>query len=295
MTALALLALALQGPADLGPAETRSLTVTVTDEKGGPVSGLRADEVVVLENGVARDVSRLEPDTRPLTAVVIVDTSGPVATVFRLNIADEVARLLGRLPPGSRYALWTTGDRPTKVVDFTDEVPPGTRALKRIAPRGGNTVLDAIVESVEDLEEREAERTAVIVVSGRGLGFANYDRAQVVDRALRRGHFTFMVVHFQEGGAPVDPTGLGSGSDASGTVGQIDYDYVFGQLTKKTGGVLEMPLSSMGVGKALEKVSATLSGQYRITYGTLPDIGKREIEVKVARPGVKASLAGSPR
>ena len=65
---LALLALTPQAPADLPPADTRSLTVTVTDDKGGPVAGLRPDEVVVLENGVARDVSRVEPETRPLTA-----------------------------------------------------------------------------------------------------------------------------------------------------------------------------------------------------------------------------------
>ena len=295
MLALALLALGLQASGDLAPADTRSLTVSITDDKGGPVAGLRPDEVVVLENGVARDVSRVEPESRPLTVAVIVDTSGPVATVFRLNIADEVARFLGSLPRGSRYALWTTGDRPTKIVDFTDEASQGTRALKRIAPRGGNTVLDAIVEAVEDLEDREAERTAVVVVSGRGLGFANYDRSQVVDRALRRSNITFMVVHFQEGGAPVDPTGLGSGSDASGTVGQVDYDYVFGQLTDRTGGVLETPLSSMGVGKSLVKVSSTLSGQYRITYSTLPDIGERKVEVKVARPGVKVSLGRPPR
>ena len=56
-----------------------------------------------------------------------------------------------------------------------------------------------------------------------------------------------------------------------------------------------MPLSSMGVGKSLEKVSAALSGQYRITYATLPDIKDRKVEVKVARPGVKVSLGGPPR
>ena len=290
---LALLSLALQGPGDLAPAETRTLTGTVSDDKGGPVTGLRADEVVVLENGVARDVSRVEPESRPLTVAIIVDSSAPVGTAYRLNVVDEVVRFLGRLPAGSRYAIWTTGDRPTKVVGFTDDVAQGSRALKRTAPLGGNTVLDAVVEAAEDLEEREGERTAVVVVSGRGLGFANYDRSQVVDRVLRRGRHTFMVVNFQDGAAPVDP-GF-AGSDVTGSVGQIDYDYVFGQLTERTGGVLEMPLSAMGVGKSLEKVAATLAGQYRITYGTLPDIGKRKIEVKVARPGVKVSLGGSPR
>jgi len=293
MMALALLALTLQSPGDLAPADTRSLTVSITDEKGGPVTGLRTDEIVVLENGVAREVSRVEPESRPLTAAVIVDTSESLGSSFRLNVLDEVVRLVGRLPEGSRYALWTTGDRPTKVVDFTDDRAVAGRALKRIAPRGGNTVLDAVVEAAEDLEEHEAERTAVIVITGRGLGFANYDRTHIVERALSRGHPTFLVVDFQEGASPVDPGARGS--DVTGSVGQIDYDYVFGQLTDRTGGVRETPLSSMGLGKPLEKVSAALSGQYRITYSTLPDIGDRKIEVKVARPGVKVTLGRSPR
>ena len=63
-------------------------------------------------------------------------------------------------------------------------------------------MLDALVEAAEDLEKREGERTAVVVVSGSGLGFASYDRTQVVDRALRRAGHTFMAVNFQEGARP---------------------------------------------------------------------------------------------
>ena len=170
MTIPALLSLALQVAPATTPAEARTVTVSVTDEKGGPVTGLRPEEVAVLENGVARDVSRLEPETRPLTVAVIVDSSEPIASFYRLSIVDAVVRFLGRLPEGARYSLWTTGDRPTKVVDFTDDVARAGPALKRTFPRGGNTVLDAIVEASEDLKLREGQRTAVVVVSGNGLG-----------------------------------------------------------------------------------------------------------------------------
>jgi VWFA-related protein len=289
MTTLALV-LALQGVAGVSPGEARTLTVSVTDDKGGPVAGLRTDEVVVLENGVARDVFRLEPETRPLTVAVIVDSSEPIGSSYRLNLVDEVLRFLGRLPDGSRFAVWTTGDRPTKVVDFTDDTAQASRALKRTFPRGGNTVLDAIVEVSESLREREGERTAVVVVSGNGLGFSNYDRTDVVDRALRTRH-TFMTVHFQEGAAPGDP-GFAT-SDAAGSVGRADYDHVLSSLADRSGGLREAPLSAMGVGRSLEKIAATLGGQYRITYATLPDLKQRKIEVKVARPGIKVSLGGT--
>ena len=97
----AVLALALQGPAEqVVPAAGRTVTISVTDEKGAPVAGLRPEEVVVLENGVARDVSRVEPESRPLQVAVIVDSSEPVSSVYRVSVVDEIVRFLGRLPDG---------------------------------------------------------------------------------------------------------------------------------------------------------------------------------------------------
>jgi hypothetical protein len=58
-------------------AEVRSVLISVTDEKGAPVRDLQKDEVAVLENGVGREPVRIEPDTRPLTVAVLVDTCQP--------------------------------------------------------------------------------------------------------------------------------------------------------------------------------------------------------------------------
>jgi hypothetical protein len=49
----------------------------------------------------------------------------------------------------------------------------------------------------------------------------------------------------------------------------------------------------MAVGRSLDKIAGALGSQYRITYGTLPDLKDRKIEVKVARPGLKVSLGAS--
>jgi len=291
-----LLAVALQAPdaaaqADAPQAEMRTLAVTVTDDKNRAVAGLQPDEVVVLENGVARHVSRLEAETRPLTAAVIVDSSEPIGSLYRVNVVEAVAAFIRRLPQGSRYALWTTGDRPTKIVDFTDDAGRALPALKRTYPRGGNTLFDAIVEATDELKKREGERTAVVIVSGNGLGFSNHDKRDVVERALK-GAPVVMAVNFQEGVNAGDPA-LGE-SDDMGRVSRADYDFVLGSLASRSGGLLERPLSAMGVDKALDKVAAALAGQYRITYGTLPDLKDRKVEVKVARPGVKVTL-GAPR
>jgi VWFA-related protein len=260
------------------PADVKTLDVWITDSKGLAVRGLVPEEAAVVENGVARNVTRLEEDRRPLMVAVVIDSSGPMASFYRLHLVDPVVRLLNQLPEGSRFAVWTTGDRPRKIADWGDDVAAASRALKRTAPQGGNTVLDAIVEASADLKQKEGERSAVVVVSGVGIGFTNWERRQVVEKA-RSGAATFMVVQFEETGEPTQAAGE--------QVTRLDYDYVFENLTRQTGGLREISMSAMGVPRSLENVAQALKAPYRLSYTTVPDLKERKVEVKVARPGVK--------
>src|SRR5262245_59784756 len=138
----ALVLLGAQTPA--ADVEPRSITVTVTDDKGAPVQGLVPEEVAVVENGTTRTLQQLQKDTRPLRLALLVDTSEPMSTLYRLQVLDPVLRFLAKLPEGTSFAVWTTGDRPNKVVDFGQGVTDAGKALRRAFPTGGNTVLDAI-------------------------------------------------------------------------------------------------------------------------------------------------------
>jgi VWFA-related protein len=279
-TPLALLAAVFAGALPAG-AEVRTLSVTVTDAKGAPVRGLTAEEVVVMENGVARGVTKVQADDRPLTVGLLVDSSAPMASLYRLNLVDPVVQFLGRLPSGSRFAVWTLGDRPQKVVDFTSDAAAAARVLRRVIPTGGNTLLDALVELSEELKKEEGERTAIVVVTGSGIGFSNRDRRAVVDK-LKGGSTPLLAVQFDEAG---DAGVQGAGPDQ---VGRLDYDYVLGTLTKDSGGLWERPLSAMGVDRALRKISGELAGQYRLTFDAVQKDAK--LEVQVARPGVKVRV-----
>src|ERR687898_2641580 len=73
-------------------APSRQLMVTVTDDKGQPIEGLTPEEIAVTENGVAREVTRPELDRPPLTGAMIVDTSEPMGSIYRLNIVEPVVQ-----------------------------------------------------------------------------------------------------------------------------------------------------------------------------------------------------------
>jgi VWFA-related protein len=270
-----ILAQAGASPASTEQAQVRSLLVTITDDKGRPAEGLAPEEVVVIENGLARDVVGLLPDRRPLTVAVLVDTSAVVDSDLRMQVLEPLVAFLMGLPSGSKYALWTTGDRPMKLVDYTSDVVEASQALKRVSPQGGNTLLDALVEASADLKKKEGERSAVVAVTKIGIEFSSRDRYRVVEQALANAPL-FMAVKIDEGG--------------EGFENLAKYDYVLGELTRKTGGVYETVLTSLAVGHALERVAAALRGQYRLRYATVPEIKERKLEVKVSRPGVRVRI-----
>ena len=281
--ATSIVALALLQAA--APLEERQLFVTVVDEKGAAVPGLTRDDVVVMEKGVARVVSRFEPDDRPLDLAVVVDTSQPMSAILRLNLVEPVLQLLGRLPPGSLHTVWTTGDRPTQLAPLGDDVAASARALKRTVPAGGNTLLDALVEAAKGLDGREGRRAVVLAVTGTGIGFADRDRRAAVDDAGKTGA-QFFAVQFDESGDP-DVQAAGSGQ-----VARIDYDYVLSELAKRSGGRHRRVLSALAVKKTLEDVAPDLFGSYRLSYAGGAASGK--IAIEIARPGATARWSARP-
>jgi len=145
-----------------------------------------------------------------LTVAVLVDSSQPLESLFRLQVVEAVTGFLRTLPEGTRYALWITGDRPKKILDFTSDVAAAREPLRRVFPQGGNTVFDALVEVSRELKKLEGQRTAIVVVTGLGIGFTNWDRRQVVDEGAKSGA-VFLVASFEDARTTVEGGRSGDG------------------------------------------------------------------------------------
>jgi hypothetical protein len=121
----------------------------------------------------------------------------------------------------------------------------------------------------------------MVVVAAVGTEFSSGDRHRVVERGLGYGLDPFSALLLEEAEQPA--------TDEM----RLNYEYVLGELSSKTGGLLERPLSSLGVATSLRKISQDLLSRFRIRYATLPEIKQRKIDVQVARPGVKVRVGPS--
>lgn len=279
MSALILSVLLLgQAPAAASSgAEIRALTVTLVDEKGLEVADVSPDDVALSENGLHRDIASFQRDTRPLVVAILVDTSADVGGSYRLNVVDAVVGLVMRLPDGTRYSIWTTGDRPTKLVDYSEDRGAASPALKRVAPQGGNYMLDALDESTADMNKvaREGERRAVIAVTGLGPEFSYSDKQRAAERAEGRADL-FLSVEVDSGAGDMDV--------------RERLSYALERVATASGGRAETVLSYMALDQALRKLSASLVSGYRLRYASVPELKKRKLELRVARPGTKVLI-----
>jgi VWFA-related protein len=279
MSALALAVLLVgQAPAATAAGtEIRALTVTLLGEKGEVVSDVSAADVALVENGVHRDIASFARDTRPLAVAILVDSSAAVSSDYRLNVVEAVVGLVARLPAGSRYSIWTTGDRPTRVVDLTDDRGAAGAALRRVAPQGGNYTLDALAEASADLAKaaKEGDRKAVVAVTGLGPEFSYRDKQRAAEEAEGSAEL-FLSVQVDAGGGDFDT--------------RTRLSYALERLATASGGRADQVLSYMAIESALKKLSAHLASAYRLRYATVPGLKKRKLELSVARPGTKVLI-----
>jgi VWFA-related protein len=257
--------------------EIRALTVTLLGEKGEEVQDVSAADVALTENGVHRDIASFARDTRPLTVAVLVDSSAAVSSSYRLNVVEAVVGFVARLPEGTRYSIWTTGDRPTKVVDLTDDRAAAGAALRRVPPQGGNYTLDAIAEASADLAKlaREGDRRAVVSVTGLGPEFSYRDKQRAAEEAEGR---VDLVLSIQ----------IDAGDGDFDTRARVSY--TLDRLATASGGQADQVLSYMALDSALRRLSVHLRSAYRLRYATVSDLKKRKLELSVARPGTRVLI-----
>ncbi len=263
----------------------RTLYVTARDSTGALAEALVPGDLVVREDGVAREVLRVSRATAPLRIALLADNSAATSR-HTSNFRDALKGFVARFGPPHEIAYITLGDRPTIVTEYTSGVDTLTRAVDRLFPQSGSGayVLDGILEAARGLQKREAERSAIVVVATDGPEFSNVADGPVLD-AIRAAGTALHVVLVQEH------------MTAATSDEQRYRNIVFDRGTIESGGSRDVVLTSMALPSALQAVADGLLGQFAVTYArptTL--IPPERVTVSAARPGlvVRGTAARAP-
>lgn len=258
----------------------RSLYVSVLDKSRVPVPDVTPEDLVVREDGVAREILRIEPAADPMQVALLIDNS-EAATRAIQYLRDALGPFVDTLTSkGHSVSFVTLGDRPTLVVNATtDSSAVRKKGIDRLfaQPGSGMYLLEAIMETTKGFTKNEAPRPVIVAVVTEGVEFSNQSYDLVIE-SLKKSGTSFQALVLTEG------------PEANPTADEVrNRNVVLDRGTRETGGDRETIITNMAVAGELQKLATELVSQLKVTYAS-PErlIPPEKIVVEAKRSGVTA-------
>lgn len=281
------------------------LPVTVRDSAGQFASNLKAEDFLVLEDGVQQPISSFTLKRMPVHVVLLIDTSSSVTRELD-DFKAAAWRFINQLDPDDKICLIRFDDVVELVQDWTSNRNTLKRALNRLQTGMFTKFNDALYLAAREQLGKVKGRKAVIVLtdgidSGRGSitperAFRTLVEEEVPVYAVSKTRI--------QGRADRDKLEFYQSSSSS-SVNQLRIDDLkmslqqleeseryLKRISEETGGRIFLPESFDDLGDAYQQVADELRSQYVIFYTpTNPthDGGYRSIRVKVKQPGYRAT------
>lgn len=295
--------------------------VRVTDETGRLVSGLLAKDFSVYEDGKKQAMNFFTSDPFALSTAVVLDLGLPDASLQKVN--QTFPALEGAFSQFDQVALYVYDENVTKLADFgavgrqldaklnqlktvrgenngvpvtggplgpqgpvVNGVPEGQPTSPVITPSKRAHVLnDAILQAALDLGKQEKTRRKIIFVISDGREYrSDASYSAVLQVLLSNGVMVY---------------GIATGSSAVPIYRKLEKLHIPGQgysdilpkYANATGGEVLSEASRAAIENVYEQLIGDARNQYTLGYITraTPSDTRREIEVRVDRPGCKSS------
>src|SRR6188768_1527521 len=146
--------------------ELINVTVTVTDAQGRFVSGLKADDFEVYEDGKLQAISQFDSERVPVSLGIALDTSGSMAGEKIAAAQAALNRFLyDLLGANDEVFLYRFDSRPELVSNWTSDRQAVGRALGTVRPSGGTAIYDTVAEAVPLAQKGTRRKKALVVIS----------------------------------------------------------------------------------------------------------------------------------
>jgi Ca-activated chloride channel homolog len=244
----------------------------VTDEQGRPVTGLSRGDFTVIEDGQPQSVSAFAEGDFPLSVAVAIDRSFSMAgrsSAGRpqlLSAPGGASTFLGELRPQDQSMIVAIGSEVEVVAPLSNDRPAQLTAIGGLKPWGTTGLHDAIIQSIDAIQEGKGRRALVLLSDGSDR-YSKATAAQALDRARKADVMIYPVA-----------------------LGRIRPE-LFAQLASLTGGRSFQPKTAADLSVVMRAIAKELRHQYLLGYTPSRPIVPgdeqwRPITVRVNRSGV---------
>jgi Ca-activated chloride channel homolog len=277
LAALAFVApLAGQGQKIRVSTESVPVYVTVTDNERRLVSDLLIDDFEILDNGKPQQINIFENKPTPITAVVMIDTSGSMTTALDL-VKNGAEQFILRLLPDDRAQVGEFSDKikfhPGSFIDDRDRL---VYLLKNELDFGYPTRLyDAVDESLARLESADGRKVVLVFTDGDDTA-SKVGVGKVMDRAREKDMMVYAI-------------GLVNDYFNGQQRVRSSPDRGLKKLAEDTGGGYFELKRTADLGETFTRVAQELHSQYVLGFSPTAVDGKvHKLDVRVKKAGMTA-------
>ena len=247
---------------------------TVTDPQGALVPNLTREDFEILDNNVRQELVVFENQTQPITAIVMLDSSGSMTNSLKLVNAGAEQFII-RLLPQDKAQVGAFNDKVEFSGTFTSDRDELVAALKELDFGNPTRLYDAIDQSLDRLAAVEGRRVIVLLTDGDDTA-SKVDQGDVLSRALADEVMIY---------------GIGLESDYFDGMRRVrtNPDRVVRKLAEETGGGYYLLKATADLNSTFTRIAQELHSQYVLGFSpTVLDGKVHKLTVNVKRPGMKA-------
>jgi len=181
--------------------ELISVSATVTDDRGRFVSGLRAEDFQIYEDGKPQSIQQFESERVPVSLGIALDTSGSMLGEKLAAAQAAINRfLLDLLSDQDEVFLFRFDSRPTLVQGWTPDRRSVSRSLSGLRATGGTAVYDTVAEALPLAQSGTRRKKALVVISD-GNDTSSRTRLDAVQQAIRESEVLVYAIGIDASGS----------------------------------------------------------------------------------------------
>ncbi|HWR14886.1 MAG TPA: VWA domain-containing protein [Terriglobales bacterium] len=244
--------------------------VTVTDDLGGPVTGLRKQNFAVYEGQEKQPVQYFSSEDAPVSIGILFDASGSMSDKMQ-EAREAIAQFLNVANPEDEFFLISFSNRPELLSDFTRSPEDILSKLMFVAPDGATALHDAIYLGLSKAAHSYYSRRALLIISDGGDNHSRYSEKEVMRFA-------------KEADTPIYAVGIHT---TMGTAEERLGPWMLEEMTEATGGRHFTIRRSADLLEVTTKIGYQLRNRYVLGYrptNAASDGKWRKIKVKLELP-----------
>ncbi len=243
--------------------------VTVTDERGAPMAGLKKENFELIEDDKAQKIALFDKESAlPLNIVLAIDTSLSTRKDLPLELTSARRFAHAILRPVDVLSLYGFSETVSELTGFTPDLRVIDRAIDHVRLGSATALYDALFLGSQALEPRQGRKVMVVITDG-GDTMSKVDYKEAVRAAETAEALLYSII--------VVPIEASAGRDTGG-------EHALIQLSADTGGKYFYASSLAQLDEAFAQISDELRTQYLLAYypsQRFSDSDFRRIQVSV--------------